>query len=197
MMSNWKNFIFLYVVILIVIIVLVILYFSGISKDILLGIGAVLLAPLISIFVGGYLHSKIEREREEYETLKALVSFRHIPASPESLGALNRVILVFDKNKEIKKLVKELWNGYVNGENSAVSKRRQIELLYAICRHMKRDVTEFEIDSFFTPASPPILTPSPLPSQNQNSTVSNNNNSTTTIESHINYSITAGSFLDF
>lgn len=171
----------------------------GLNKDTAMSIGAVLLAPVIAIIVGEYLRQRTEKQREEYETLKALVSFRHITGSQEFLGALNRVILVFDKNSEIKNLVKELWNGYVNGENSVVSKRRQVELIYEICKHMKRDVTEFEIDSFFIPATPTSIPPTSLPSssQNPNSTVSNNNNFIAKTNSWSNYSITAGSFSGF
>lgn len=165
-----------------------------------MSIGAVIFAPVLAIVVGEYLRQRTERQREEYETLKALVSFRHMTGSHEFLGALNRVVLVFDKNIEIKRLVQELWNGYVNAENPAVSKRRQIELIYAICKHMKRDVTEFEIDNFFIPASPiPIHSPiqPPSSSQNPNSTVSDNNNFITKTNSQNNYSITAGSFSEF
>ncbi len=165
-----------------------------------MSIGAAIFAPVLAIIVGEYLRQRTEKEREEYETLKALVSFRHMTGSHEFLGALNRVALVFDKNTEIKKLVKELWNGYVNAENPAVSKRRQIELIYAICKHMKRDVTEFEIDNFFIPASLiPIHSSVQPPSspQNPNSTASDNNNFITKTNSRSGHSITAGSFSGF
>ncbi|MBU3924626.1 hypothetical protein KJ854_01680 [Patescibacteria group bacterium] len=172
----------------------------GLNKETLMSIGAVILAPVIAIIVGEYLRQRTERQREEYETLKTLVSFRHTTGSHEFLGALNRVVLVFDKNKEIKNLVKELWNGYVNAESPAVSKRRQIELIYATCKHMKRDVTEFEIDNFFIPTSvapTPAPVQSPSVPQNPNSTVSDGNNFITKANSQNNYSITAGSFLEF
>jgi len=173
--------------------------FFGLNKETTMSIGVAIFAPVLAIIVGEYLRQRTEKQREEYETLKALVSFRHTTGSHEFLGALNRVVLVFDKNIEIKQLVKELWNGYVNIENPAVSKRRQIELIYAICKHMKRDVTEFEIDSFFiqTPSSSIQFSPSPSSSQNHNSTASNNNNFTTKTNSQNSYSITAGSFSGF
>jgi len=170
--------------------------FFGLNKETTMSIGAVLLAPAFAIMVGEYLRQRTERQREEYGTLKALVSFRHITGSQEFLGPLNRVILVFDRNVEIKKLVKELWYGYVNGENLEVSKRRQIGLIYAICKHMKRDVTEFEIDSFFITQTQLQASPS-SPPQNPNSTVSDNNNFITKTNSHNRYSMTAGSFSGF
>ncbi|MDO8676674.1 MAG: hypothetical protein Q7K16_03450 [Candidatus Azambacteria bacterium] len=174
--------------------------FFGLNKETTISIGAAIFAPVLAIVVGEYLRQRTERQREEYETLKALVSFRHITGSHEFLGALNRVVLVFDKNIEIKKLVKELWNGYVNIESPAVSKRRQIELIYAICKHMKRDVTEFEIDNFFIPATTPSIsspTTPPYSSQNSNSTASESSNFITKTNSRSDYSVTAGSFLGF
>jgi hypothetical protein len=174
--------------------------FFELNKETLISIGVAIFAPVLAIIVGESLRQRTEKQREEYETLKALVSFRHITGSHEFLGALNRVVLIFDKNAEIKKLVKELWDGYVNSENPAVSKRRQIELIYAICKHMGRDVTEFEIDNFFIPA-PTTLISSPVQSppspQNPNSTASDNNNFITKTNSCSDYSITAGSFLGF
>ena len=174
--------------------------FFGLNKETTMSIGVAIFAPVLAIIVGEYLRQRTEKQREEYETLKALVSFRHTTGSHEFLGALNRVVLVFDKNIEIKQLVKELWNGYVNTENPAVSKRRQIELIYAICKHMKRDVTEFEIDSFFIQTHPsPIQfsTTPPSPSQNHNSTASNNDGFVTKTDSQNSYSITAESFSGF
>lgn len=172
--------------------------FFGLNTETTISIGAAIFAPVLAIIAGEYLRQRTEKQREEYETLKALVSFRHITGSPEFLGALNRVILVFDKNTEIKKLVKELWDGYVNEENPMVSKRRQVELIYAICKHMKRDVTEFEIDSFFIPATAigtTLPTTSPSLSQNPNSTASDNNsNFITKTNSTSGHSITARSF---
>jgi len=173
--------------------------FFELNKETVMSIGVAIFAPVLAIVVGEYLRQRTEKQREEYETLKDLVSFRHITGSQEFLGALNRVVLVFDGNIEVKRLVKELWTSYVNRENPTVSKRRQVELIYAICKHMKRDVTEFEIDSFFIPA--PITQiqfqapPSPL--QNQNSTASDNSNFITKTNSQSDYSITAGSFLGF
>lgn len=173
--------------------------FFGLNKEATMSIGVAIFAPVLAIVVGEYLRQRTEKQREEYETLKALVSFRHTTGSQEFLGALNRVILVFDKNTEIRNLVKELWNGYVNVENLAVSKRRQIGLIYAICKHMKRDITEFEIDSFFIPAAPtPILSStSPSSSQNPNSTASDSSNFITKTNSRSGHSITAGSFSEF
>ncbi len=174
--------------------------FFGLNKETTMSIGVAIFAPVLAIIVGEYLRQRTETQREEYETLKALVSFRYITASQEFLGALNRVILVFDKNTEIKNLVKELWNGYINGENSTVSKRRQVELIYAICKHMKRDVTEFEIDSFFIPVAAIGLPPStalPTLSQDPNSTASNSRNFITKTNSRSDQSITAGLFSGF
>src|SRR3989338_7595665 len=98
--------------------------FFGLNKETTISIGAAIFAPVLAIIVGEYLRQRTERQREEYETLKALISFRHISGSPEFLGPLNRVILVFDKNSEVKKLVKDLWNGYVNKDDPVISKRR-------------------------------------------------------------------------
>lgn len=172
----------------------------GLNKETTISIGAAILAPVLAIVVGEYLRQRTEKQREEYETLKALVSFRHITGSHEFLGALNRVVLVFDRNIEIKRLVKELWNGYVNVESPAVSKRRQIELIYAICKHMKRDVSEFEIDNFFIPATAPSTSFPATPSsssQNPNSTASDNSNFIIKTNSRSDHSITAGSFSGF
>ncbi len=171
--------------------------FFGLNEETTMSIGVAIFAPVLAIIVGEYLRQRTEIQREEYETLKALVSFRHATGSLEYLGALNRVILVFDKNSEIKNLVKELWNGYVNLENPAVSKRRTIELIYAICKHMKRDITEFEIDSFFIQASQPapqVRRPSPPLRRNPSSAASNTSNLLSITDSQSNYSITAGSF---
>lgn len=182
-------------------IILAIFCFYGFPRDIILSVGAILLAPVIAIFVGEQLRKRTEKEREEYETLRALVSFRHTTGSPEFLGALNRVVLVFDKNSEIKKLVKELWNGYVNGENPVVSKRRQIELIYAICKHMGRNVTEFEIDSFFVPAirhTPVPIRQSPPSSSDPASTANNiSDTASIAVNSWTKHSITGNSFLGF
>ncbi len=172
-------------------------YIFGLNKEITISIGAVIFAPVSAIIVGEYLRQRTEKQREEYETLKALVSFRHITGSQEFLGPLNRVVLVFDRNAEIKKLVKDLWSGYVNREDPTISKRRQIELIYAICKHMKRDVTEFEIDSFFIQAPPSqVSTIPPSTPDNSNSTASNNNDFITKTNSYSRHSITASSFLD-
>jgi hypothetical protein len=132
--------------------------FFGLNKETTMYIGAAIFAPVLAIIVGEYLRQRTERQREEYETLKDLISFRHLKGSQNFLSALNRVILVFDNNADIKRLVKELWNGYVNLENRSVSNRREVELIHAICKHMNRNVNEFEIDSFFIPA-PTVSTP--------------------------------------
>lgn len=200
-LKDVKKFVPLFLTTLIVVVILFVLSHYGISIGILLSIGAVLLAPIISITVGEYLRVRTERQREEYEVLRTLVSFRHTPGSSEFLGALNSVILVFNNNTEIKSLVKNLWNGYVNSENPAVSKRRQIELVYAICKHMGKNVTEFEIDSFFVPAPrniPSKVENFPNLPTNPSSTASNtNNNFPNKINSCTINSITAGSFLNF
>ena len=127
-----------------------------------MSIGAVLMAPIFTIVIGEYLRLRSDRGKEEYETLKELIAFRHTKGSQEYLSALNKVILVFDNDKDIKRLVKEYWNGCVNLENSFVLNRRSVELIHAICKHMGRNVNEFEIDSFF------IQVPIKLPPINTN-----------------------------
>lgn len=169
--------------------------FFRLNKETTMSIGAVILAPVIAIVAGEYLRQRTERQREEYETLKDLISFRHLKGSQNFLSALNRVILVFDNNVDIKRLVKELWNGYVNSENRSVSNRREVELIHAICKHMGRNVNEFEIDSFFIPASiPPTPATGATPQNPPSSTSGNTDQPPIITNSFISTSITAGSF---
>jgi len=129
--------------------------------------------------------------------LKELISFRHFKGSQNFLSALNRVILVFDNNEDIKRLVKELWNGYVNSENRSVSNHREVELIHAICKHMGRNVNEFEIDSFFIPvptATPSVPITDTVPQNPPSSTSGNTNHPLTTTNSFVVTSITGGSF---
>lgn len=174
--------------------------FFKLNKEITISIGAAIFAPVLAIIVGECLRQRTQRQREEYDTLKELISFRHSRGSQNFLSALNRVILVFDNNADIKRLVKELWNGYVNKDEGAVSNRREVELIHAICKEMGRNINEFEIDSFFIqiplnnigfPATSPFPSPSP------NSTASDTNNFITKTNSRSSKSITAGSFSGF
>lgn len=143
-----------------------------------IGVVAVIMSPLIALWIGDVLRKRTDKNKEEIEVLKNLISYRHNKGSHEFLSALNRITLIFDKNEKIKQQVKELWRSYINKENLAVSKQKEIELVYEICKYKKYNISEFEIDNFFVHDGPPI-TPTikifqqnQVPQQSPNSTAS-------------------------
>lgn len=151
-----------------------------------IGIIAVIISPLIALWVGDVMRKKTDKNKEEIEVLKNLISYRHNKGSHEFLSAINRIGLIFDKNEKIKYQVKELWRSYINKENQAVSKQKEIELVYEICKYKGYNLSEFEIDNFFVSDGPPMGVPTiniiqqnPAPQQNPNSTASVSGNSKT------------------
>jgi len=167
-------------------------FFSALSNLVKqnMSIIAVLISPLIALWVGDMMRKRTEKHKEEIEVLKNLISYRHHKGSPEFLSALNRIELIFDKNEKIKQQVKELWRSYTNKENLLVSKQKEVELVYEICKYKGYDVSEFEIDNFFVSDGPPVGAPTiniiqnPTTQQNHNSTASvSSNNKTNSITS--------------
>lgn len=122
---------------------------------------AVIGSPLIALLAGDKMAKKSAKEREEYEVLRNLVSFRHEQISPEFLSALNRVILIFNKDEDIKQAVRELHRAYSNKENSTVITQRQVELINEICKYKGYDVSEFDIFNCFVPDKPQAFVPAP------------------------------------
>lgn len=160
-------------------------FFSALSNLVKQNIGiiAVIISPLIALWVGDMMRKKTDKHREEIEVLKNLISYRHHKGSSEFLSALNRIALIFDKNEKIKQQVKELWRSYTNKENPLVSKQKEVELVYEICKYKGYEVSEFEIDNFFVSDGPPtgaptiqIIQQNPIPQQNSNSTVNSLSN---------------------
>jgi len=185
--------ILIYTVIVIALLLLV-RHWLSIEWSLLASAGAVLLAPAFALAIGNYITVRSEKYREEYETLKDLMAHRHMRGSSEFLIALNRVILVFDSSAKIKGLVKDLWEGHVNHESPLVSNRKEVDLVYAICQHMGRRITEFEIDSFFIPGSPQVILSQGVPPGNV-STSSTGGTPKEGMHSASDQSITAGSFI--
>jgi len=151
----------------------------------------VVVSPLTALWVADIMRKRTDKNKEENEVLRNLISYRHQKGSSEFLSAINRIALTFDKNGKIKQQVKELWRSYTNKENPVVSRQKEIELVYEICKCKGYDISEFEIDNFFV-SDGPIVTPviqimqqqNPVSPQDPNSTASiSNNNKTNCITS--------------
>lgn len=140
-----------------------------------LGIITIIISPLIALWVGDVMRRRSEANKQEYELLKDLISYRYARGSQEFLCSLNRIGLVFNRNEKIKRLIKELWRSYVNSENRLVSNQKEVELIHEICKYKNFDISEFDIDNFFVSKNSPVVSPiqiiqqNTLPSQQQNS----------------------------
>lgn len=120
---------------------------------------AVIFSPLIAWAVAEITRGKSESNKQKYEVLKTLMSYRHIKGSQEFLSALNRINLVFDRDPEIKEIVRNLWQSYVNNEDQKVRSQKEVELVYKIAKKMGFEISEFEIDNFFIQALPQQVFP--------------------------------------
>lgn len=124
-----------------------------------LAIITVVISPLIAWGVAEVVRKKDESNKQKYDVLKTLMSYRHIKGSHEFLSALNRVNLVFDRDTEIKDLVKNLHRSYLNNEKIKVTNQKEVELIYKISKKMGFDISEFEIDNFFMQGLPQQIFP--------------------------------------
>ncbi|MFA5095158.1 MAG: DUF6680 family protein [Candidatus Paceibacterota bacterium] len=156
-----------------------------------LAVIAIIISPIIAWGVAEIVRKKSESNKQKYEVLKTLMSYRHIKGSHEFLSALNRINLVFDRDSEIKDLVKNLWRSYIDKEERKVTNQKEIELIYKISKKMGFDISEFEIDNFFISGTQIIQ---PI-SQNQNSNSTTSQNQSNLFSQDIKTdSITANSF---
>lgn len=124
-----------------------------------IGVIAIIISPLVALWAGNKISKNTEKRREEYEVLKNIISYRHNKTSHEFLSALNRTTLIFDRNEKIKQLIRNLWQSYVNKENSLVSSQKEVELIHEICKYKGYSVSEFDINNFFIQGSSPKKSP--------------------------------------
>ena len=150
---------------------------------------AILLSPIIasiiSLWVGEKMRKKDRKKDEEYDICKKLIAYRYQLHSVEFLSALNSIVLVFHRDKDLKEMVKNLHHAYTNGENQKIIDQKIVELIYRVCKIAGYDVEEYEIVNLFQPIAT-MQTSSPSFTAN-NSTYSENIKS-----SEINNSVSVG-----
>ncbi len=129
---------------------------------------AILLSPVVALWVGEIIRKRNRKEEEKYEVLKKLIAFRYQLHSPEFLSALNSIVLIFHENVKLKEMVKNLHHAYINGEKQKIIDQKIVELIFEICKVTGYDVEEYEITNLFQPVS---AIQSPVSNyQNNNST---------------------------
>ena len=79
-------------------------FFFSLSKLVMQNIGiiAIIISPLIALWVGDKMRKRTDKDKEEIEVLKNLISYRHNKGSHEFLSAINRIGLIFHENEKIK-----------------------------------------------------------------------------------------------
>lgn len=144
---------------------------------------AILLSPVIALWIGGIIRKRNRKKEEKYEILKKLIAFRYQLHSHEFLSALNSIILVFHDNKQLKEMVKNLHYAYTNGEKQEAIDQKIVELIFEASKITGYKVEEYEIKNLFRPVvAPQTSTPD---YQEKNSTCSDNSG----LPSEINNSI--------
>lgn len=69
---------------------------------------AVILAPVVALWIGGKLQERNNRRQQKMQTLGLLLSLRHQPFSPETFRALNLIDVIFVDNSNVR----EAWSKY-------------------------------------------------------------------------------------
>ena len=121
----------------------------------LLNIIAIILSPIVAVLVSFWVGEKMRqrnyKEDRKDKILEKLIAFRHDVSSPNFLSAINSIILAFDDNDKIKELVRDLHRAYANKESQNIVDQKLVELIYAICKDRKYNITEHEIYNLFKP----------------------------------------------
>ncbi len=108
----------------------------------IISIFAVIISPLIAIWVGEEIRKNNYQKEREDRLLEKLVANRYMIYSDEFLGALNSINFVFSRNEKIKELVKNLHRAYVNKEDVDIVNQRMVELIYEICKYKRYNITD-------------------------------------------------------
>ncbi|MFC1638093.1 DUF6680 family protein [Patescibacteria group bacterium] len=115
-----------------------------------LGIVAVIISPIIAVYVGETIQRNNYQRKREDKLITDLITYRNQASSSGFLGALNSIVLVFHENSKIKELVKSLHRAMMNSANQEVIDQMVVELIYEICKYKGYGVTENEIRNSFT-----------------------------------------------
>ena len=92
-----------------------------------------------------------DRRRIKSETITALMSYRGDLASTEFSRALNKITVIFHKDKDIRHQVRQVWEVLNDSSKKAEqTKRAIVGLIYELCqKNGFKGVTEYDIDQAF------------------------------------------------
>lgn len=161
----------------------------------IISIIAVIISPIIAIWVGEKIRIKNYQKEREDKLLEKLIAYRYVLSSAEFLSALNSIDYVFYKNEKIKELVKNLHRAYTNKENILTINQRVVELIYEICKYKKYNVTEYEIQNLFIPIKSSGVEMKDSFSQNPSSTSGQSKNEEKSITMSKSITSITGSYL--
>lgn len=92
----------------------------------IINIIAVITAPIIAVWVGQHLQNLTEKRKDKMQIFKTLMTSRIYGQTIDSVHALNSIDIVFEKDKNVRKAWKELFEKYSVG-NIGPNERRNVE----------------------------------------------------------------------
>lgn len=119
---------------------------------------AVMLAPLVALWIGGILQKRSELAKQKLTILGVLISFRHDPLAPEAIRSLNLIDAVFADDRKIR----EAWTKYFAVLNDGVlnnpvgyslreEKRRELLLAMVEAVNLSDKISSADLLRTYTP----------------------------------------------
>lgn len=92
----------------------------------IINIIAVITAPIIAVWVGQYLQNRVEKRKDKMQIFKTLMTSRIYGQTIDSVHALNSIDIVFEKDKNVRRAWKELFEKYCV-EKIGPNERKNVE----------------------------------------------------------------------
>lgn len=145
-------------------------------RDILIGPAIVGLSVGYALVIVGRNNTN---KQIQSDAIRDLMAYRGDYSSADFRRALNKVSIVFHRDGDIRKEIRELYEAVNNSTGKELTDRKIVSLIYNLCqKNGYKQITEYDIDQSFpetnqrpTGEDTPQSIPLPVTTSSQNTTV--------------------------
>jgi hypothetical protein len=126
----------------------------GLKLSELVSLIGIIIGPIVAVCITLIIEARRRKRDQQVQTMRMLVSTRHLPSDPAYTTAINMIPVDFNKNRRVM----AAWKAYIDAvfhkptsENIAKHKidteAKQTKLIFAIMRYLGYELAEIDIQT--------------------------------------------------